>query len=205
MPIIIPYGPPAKTRIVCVVRFLNSSFMEQYLHTNTSKYGGTVYTINGHVNRDKLNDRSHHSYFMGYAANTGVILYWNTYQPFVIHRYYHVLFDEHNSLISIEDKHIPYYLLLQQDPEVLFIIQTSSNLFYVNLILHPLNCVIQLFSHMKLSYLLMEEKLVLIYWMMKILQYLMSLIQYHIKHTIRKIYVYRCYQWRRAYHSSSRA
>ena len=117
MPIIIPYGPPAKTRIVCVVRFLNSSFMEQYLHTNTSKYGGTVYTINGHVNRDKLNDRSHHSYFMGYAANTGVILYWNTYQPFVIHRYYHVLFDEHNSLISIEDKHIPYYLLLQQDPE----------------------------------------------------------------------------------------
>ena len=78
--------------------------------------------------------------------------------------------------------------------KVLFTIWTSSTLFHVNLILHPRCFVIQKFSHMKLIYLLLERKLVLIYWMMKILQSLMSLIQYKIhqpvinfQHRLRKM------------------
>ena len=54
---------------------------------------------------------------MGYAATTGVILYWKPDQPFIIHRAYHVWFDEYNSRLSIEDNHTPGSLLLRQDPE----------------------------------------------------------------------------------------
>ena len=54
---------------------------------------------------------------MGYAATTVVILYLGLYQPFVIHRAHHVWFDEYNSRLSIEDKHTPGSLLLQQYPE----------------------------------------------------------------------------------------
>ena len=64
--------------------------------------------------------------------------------------------------------------------KIIFIIQTSSNLFHVNLILNPLHYMIQQLSHIKLSYLPLERKSVLIYWMMKILQYHISLIQYQI-------------------------
>ena len=54
---------------------------------------------------------------MGYAAKTGVILYWKPDKPFIIHRYHHVWFDEYNSRLSIEYKHTPGSLLLRQDPE----------------------------------------------------------------------------------------
>ena len=54
---------------------------------------------------------------MGYAATTGVILYWKPDQPFIIHRYHHDWFDEYNSWLSIEDKHTPGSLFLRQDPE----------------------------------------------------------------------------------------
>ena len=54
---------------------------------------------------------------MGYAATTGVIIYWKTDQPFVIHRAHHVWFDEYNSRISIEDKNTPCHLLLRKYPE----------------------------------------------------------------------------------------
>ena len=54
---------------------------------------------------------------MGYAATTGVILYWKPDQPFIIHRAHHVWFDEYNSCLSIEDKHTSGSLLLRQDPE----------------------------------------------------------------------------------------
>ena len=54
---------------------------------------------------------------MGYAATTGVIIYWKPYQPFVIHRSHHFWFDEYNSRLSIEDKNTPGSLLLWQDPE----------------------------------------------------------------------------------------
>ena len=66
----------------------------------------------------------------------------------------------------------------------MFIIQTSSTWFHVNLILHPLHSVIQKFSHMKLSYLPLEIKLVLIYWMMNTLESRISLIQSHIYQTV---------------------
>ena len=52
---------------------------------------------------------------MGYAATTGVIIYFNHDQPFFIHRAH--WFDEYNSRLSIEDKHTIGYLLLQQYPE----------------------------------------------------------------------------------------
>ena len=54
---------------------------------------------------------------MGYTSTTGVILYWKPYQPFIIHIAHHVWFDEYNYCLSIEDKHTPGSLLLQQDPE----------------------------------------------------------------------------------------
>ena len=56
-------------------------------------------------------------YFMGYAATTGVIIYWKPDQPFIIHRAHHVWFNEYNSGPSIEDKHTPGSLLLRQDPK----------------------------------------------------------------------------------------
>ena len=66
----------------------------------------------------------------------------------------------------------------------MFIMKTSSTLFHVNFILHPLHFVIKQFSHMKLSYLPMEIKLVFIYWMVKILQSCISQIQYKINQLI---------------------
>ena len=54
---------------------------------------------------------------MGYAATTGVILYLKPDQSFIIHRSHHVWFDEYNSRLSIEYKHHPGSLLLQQDNE----------------------------------------------------------------------------------------
>ena len=53
---------------------------------------------------------------MGYAATTGVILYWKQDQQFIIHRAHHVWFDEYNSRLSIEDNHTPGLLLLWKDP-----------------------------------------------------------------------------------------
>ena len=54
---------------------------------------------------------------MGYAATTGVILYWKLDQPFIIHRAHHVWFDEYNDPLSIQYKHTPGSLLLRKDPE----------------------------------------------------------------------------------------
>ena len=56
---------------------------------------------------------------MGYAASIGVIVYWKPDQPFVIHIDNHVWYDKYYSHLSIEDKHTPGYLLLQQDNESL--------------------------------------------------------------------------------------
>ena len=61
--------------------------------------------------------------------------------------------------------------------KVILIIQTYLTWFHAKLILHPHHLVMRQLSHMKLSYLPVERKLVLIYWMMKILQYHISLIQ----------------------------
>ena len=70
--------------------------------------------------------------------------------------------------------HVLYYF--KNILKVLFIIETSSTGLNVNLILHPLHSLTKQLSNMKLGYLLLERKLVLIYWMMRILQYLLSLI-----------------------------
>ena len=66
-----------------------------------------VYITNGRVTRNQVDDRSYHGYFMGYAASTVVILYWNPYQPFIICRAHNVWFDKYNSYVSIENKHTP--------------------------------------------------------------------------------------------------
>ena len=54
---------------------------------------------------------------MGYTATAGVIIYWKPEQPFLIHTAHHVWFDEYNYRLSIEDKHTPGSLIIQQDPE----------------------------------------------------------------------------------------
>ena len=63
-------------------------------------WGGRVYIINGHVTRNNPDDKSHRGYFMGYAATTGVILYWKPDEPFVMKIAHHIWFDEYNSLLS---------------------------------------------------------------------------------------------------------
>ena len=95
--------------------------------------------------------------------------------------------------------------------KVSLVIWTWSTLFYVNLILHPFHFVIKQWLHMKLSYLLLERKWVLIYLMMNILQSLRSLIQSQIHHPVIKFQcrtrkcVDHCYQCRRYPHSSNHA
>ena len=54
---------------------------------------------------------------MGYAATTGVIIYWNPYQPFYISKSHHAWYDEYNYRISIEDKNTLGSLLLLKYPE----------------------------------------------------------------------------------------
>ena len=79
---------------------------------------------------------------------------------------------------------VPYYF--NNILKLFFINSTSSTWLHVNLILHPLHFVIQKLSRIKLSYLLMERKLVLIYWMMNILQSLISLIKWQNFHPVIK-------------------
>ena len=81
--------------------FLWHGIRPSYKHTKI--WGVRFYIINVLATRKKLDDRSHRGYFMGYAATTGVILYWKPDQPFIIHRSHHVWFDEYNSRLSIEE------------------------------------------------------------------------------------------------------
>ena len=78
-----------------------------------------VYIINGRATGNNLDDISHQGYLMGCTATTGVIIYWKSDQPSVIHRAHHIWFDEYNCCLSIEDTHTPVYLLLQKYPETL--------------------------------------------------------------------------------------
>ena len=54
---------------------------------------------------------------MGCTATTGIIVYWKPDQPFVIHRYHHIWFEEYNSRLFIEYNHTPDYLLYREYPE----------------------------------------------------------------------------------------
>ena len=140
-------------------------------------WGIRVYIINGRVTRKKLDDRSHHGYFMRYSATTGVILYWKPNQYFL--STYTIMFGLMNIIFFSPQKtstsQVIYYL--NKILKFLFVIHTPSTWFRVNLILHPIHSSIQQFSHMKFSYLLLEINLALIYFMMKILKYPMSLIK----------------------------
>ena len=89
---------------------LRNGIITSYKHIKI--WGVRVYIINGCVRIKKIDDRSHQGYFMGYAATIGVIIYWKTNQPFVIHRDHHVWFDEYNSCLSIGYKNTLGYLLL---------------------------------------------------------------------------------------------
>ena len=66
---------------------------------------------------------------MVYSNTTESIIYWNPDQNFFTHRAHHIWSDEYNSIISIEDKHTPGSLLLQQYPDILL-----RNLDLLNLI-----------------------------------------------------------------------
>ena len=84
-----------------------------------------VYIINGCVTRNNIDERSHRRYFVGYAATTGVIIYWKTDKPFVVRIVHNILFGTYNYCLSIEDKHTSGSLLLQKQPEI---IHHNSNL-----------------------------------------------------------------------------
>ena len=83
--------------------------------------------------RNNINNISHSDYFMVCAANTGVVLYWDPYQSYYIHISHHDWFDKYNYRLSIEDKHTPRYLLIQQNPKSLL-----NSLDMLNLIPHEL-------------------------------------------------------------------
>ena len=100
-----------------VTYFLFNVTRNSYKHIKI--WGVRVYIINGRATIKKLDDISHRGYFMGYAATTGVIIYWKPYQSFFIHKSHHVWFDECNSCLYIEYKHTPGSLLLRQDSESL--------------------------------------------------------------------------------------
>ena len=191
-----------------VTYFLCNGSKPSYKHIKI--WGVIFYIINGCVTRNNLDYVYHSGYFIGYPATNRVKLFWIPGQTFVTHRSHRVWFDEYKYRFYIEDKQNPGSLLIKKILKVLFITQTSSTWFRVKLIRHPLHFVIQQFSHMKFSYLLLEIKLVLIYWIMNILQSLMSLIQSKIcqpfinfKHRLWKC-MDRCYPCRRSYHISSR-
>ena len=128
--------------------------------------------------KKNIDDRSHRGYFMGYAATTGVVLYWKPNQPFIIHRAHYVWFDEYNSRLSVTTNTLQVPYSFGKILRFVFIIQTSSTWYHMNLILNIRNLVMKQLSRMILSYLPLERKLVLIYWIMNILQSLTSLIPY---------------------------
>ena len=64
-------------------------------------WGVRAYIINRIITINNLDDRSHHIYFILYAATIGVIVYWNPYQPLFIHWAHHVWFDKYNYRLSI--------------------------------------------------------------------------------------------------------
>ena len=78
-----------------------------------------VHINNGRVTIKNLDNRSNHDYFMGYETTIGIIIYWNLYQTFFVHRSHHFSFDEYRSRLSLEDKHTPGYLLLQQYTKII--------------------------------------------------------------------------------------
>ena len=90
-----------------------------------------------------------------------------------IHRSHHGWFDEYDSHLSIEYKHTSGSILIQQDPESLI---HNSDL--LKLVPCELDITYTPFSDTailtyEINFLLLEIKLVLIYWMMKFLQSLM--------------------------------
>ena len=70
--------------ILCgdVPYFLWHGTRPSYKHIKV--WGLRVYIINKHVTIKKLDYRSHRGCFMGYEANTVVILYWKLYQTFFL-------------------------------------------------------------------------------------------------------------------------
>ena len=135
-----------------------------------------LYVINGSATRNKLDDRSHQGYFMGYASTTGVILYWNQINHLLFTE--PIMFGLMNTILAYPYKTSTLQVSYSFGKilKVIFMIQNSSTWFHANFIVHPLHLVMKQLSHMTLSYLPLERKLVLIYWMMKILKSLTSLI-----------------------------
>ena len=95
---------------------------------------------------------------MGYTATTIVIIYWKPYQPFVVHRYHHVCYDEYNYFLYIEDKHTPGSLLLRKYPEILIHNSDLLNLIPCELAITstPFSDT-TIITYMKLSYPLWKE------------------------------------------------
>ena len=97
---------------------LTSSVMDHKHHTTHIKiWGARIYIINGRGTIKNLDDRSHHGYFMGYSATTGVIIYWKPEKSFSIHITHHDWVKEYNYCLYIEDTHTTSSLILQKYSE----------------------------------------------------------------------------------------
>ena len=165
--------------MVFVVMLLSSSGMEQDLHTNTSKYGMWYSTSSMYVLQERSLMIDHIKVILwdiqllqDLFSTVNQIKMFSSTDP--------IMFGLMNLVLVYPYKTSTLQVIysFENIPKLIFIIQTSSTpWFHINLILNPLHFVIKKWSHMKLSYLPMVRKLVLIHWMIKILQSHISLIQ----------------------------
>ena len=164
LPISMTSGFTAKMIIYCVVMFLTSSVTEKYLHTNTSKYGLWDYTSS----MDVLQERSlmlDHIVVISWDMHLLQELFYTRIQNIICLYIEPIMFGLMNIILASPYNKIIIQVIyyFNNTLRVFFTIWNSSTWSNVNLILYPIHSVIQQFSHMKLSYLLMERRLILIY------------------------------------------
>ena len=159
-----PYYSPVKLRIDYALMFLTSSGMEQDIHTNTSKYGVWESTSSMDFSQrrslmiDHIEVISWGMQLLQDSLSTGIhINHLLSTEP--------IMFSLMN-IITVSKYKTSILLVIYYFNKILkgmFIIQTSSTLFHVGLVLHTLHFVIQQLSHIKLIYIPLEIEFVFIY------------------------------------------
>ena len=148
------YGYPSKPIIDCVVMLLTSSYMEQNIYSNTSKYGVWESTSPMGVLKEIILMVVPIEVISWGIQILQELLYTRNYNN-------HLLFTD-PIMFGLMDIILasPYKTSTPQVTysfdkilKVIFIIQTSSTWFHAKLLLHPLHLVTKKFSHMTLSYL----------------------------------------------------
>ena len=158
LPISIPSGYTAKLIIGFVMMFLNYSGEYEYHHTNTSKYGVWNSTSSMGVLQEIILMMYHivviswdiQLLHESFSTGNQTSLFLST-EP--------IIFGLMNVIIVFPYKTITrqVFYSFKNILKLFSTIWTSSTLFLVNLILHPLHFVIQKFPRIKFSYLHMER------------------------------------------------